>query len=166
MVPDPDTACVGLEYFAFRGDDLWTMSDEALVELATRELTQLGLATPDKVRRGYVVRVPLAYPMYDEDYAERVGEIREWLAPIGNLQQVGRNGLHRYNNSDHSMLSAMRAVDNVLTGAGHDIWAVNVESAYHEESTDADVEQPYKALPEQARAERFERELARERSAA
>jgi hypothetical protein len=96
--------------------------------------------------------------MYDEDYAERVGEIREWLAPIGNLQQVGRNGLHRYNNSDHSMLSAMRAVDNVLTGAGHDIWAVNVESSYHEESTDADVEQPYKALPEQARNERFERE--------
>jgi len=166
MVPDPDTACVGLEYFCFRGDDLWTMSDEGLVELATQELTKLGLATPEKVRRGYVVRVPLAYPMYDADYAERVAEIRGWLDEIGNLQQVGRNGLHRYNNSDHSMLSAMRAVDNVVAGAQHDIWAVNVESSYHEESTDADVEQPYKALPEQARAERFERTPAGERAAA
>ena len=115
MVPDPDTACVGLEYFAFKGDDLWTMDDDDLVALATRELEQLGLARPEQVRRGYVVRVPLAYPMYDEDYAERVATIREWLDPLGtNFQQVGRNGLHRYNNSDHSMLSAMRAVDNVL----------------------------------------------------
>jgi protoporphyrinogen oxidase len=147
MVPDPDTACVGLEYFAFKGDDLWTMDDDALVKLATDELAQLGLARPEQVRRGYVVRVPLAYPMYDETYAERVEKIRGWLSGLGNLQQVGRNGLHRYNNSDHSMLSAMRAVDNVLTGAGHDIWAVNVESAYHEEQTDADVEQPYKKPP-------------------
>src|SRR3954447_14613632 len=139
MVPDPDTACVGLEYFAFKGDDLWTMDDDDLVALATEELHKLGLARPEQVRRGYVVRVPLAYPMYDERYAERVETIREWLDPLGtNFQQVGRNGLRRYNNSDHSMLSAMRAVDNVLTRAGHDIWAVNVESSYHEEQTDAD----------------------------
>ena len=148
MVPDPDTACVGLEYFAFKGDELWTMEDDDLVALATRELEQLGLARPEQVRRGYVVRVPLAYPMYDEDYAERVATIREWLDPLGtNFQQVGRNGLHRYNNSDHSMLSAMRAVDNVLTRAGHDIWAVNVESSYHEEETDAQAQQPYKNVP-------------------
>ena len=148
MVPDPDTACVGLEYFAFKGDELWTMEDDDLVALATRELEQLGLARPEQVRRGYVVRVPLAYPMYDEDYAERVATIREWLDPLGtNFQQVGRNGLHRYNNSDHSMLSAMRAVDNVLTRAGHDIWAVNVESSYHEEETDAQAQQPYKKVP-------------------
>lgn len=147
MVPDPDTACVGLEYFAFRGDDLWTMDDDALVELAKQELDALGLATPDKVRRGYVVRVPLAYPMYDRDYADRVAKIRSWLDELGNFQQVGRNGLHRYNNSDHSMLSAMRAVDNLLHGESHDIWAVNVESAYHEEATDADSEQPYKEAP-------------------
>src|SRR3712207_540840 len=75
MVPDPDTACVGLEYFAFKGDDLWTMDDDALVELATQELQQLGLARPEQVRRGYVVRVPLAYPMYDAEYAERVAKI-------------------------------------------------------------------------------------------
>jgi protoporphyrinogen oxidase len=148
MVPDPDTACVGLEYFAFKGDELWTMDDDDLVALATRELEQLGLARPEQVRRGYVVRVPLAYPMYDEDYAERVATIREWLDPLGtNFQQVGRNGLHRYNNSDHSMLSAMRAVDNVLRRAGHDIWAVNVESSYHEEETDAQAQQPYKKVP-------------------
>jgi protoporphyrinogen oxidase len=148
MVPDPDTACIGMEYFAFKGDDLWTMADEDLVALASRELEALGLASADKVRRGYVVRVPKAYPMYDAEYAERVEAIRSWLDPLEGFQQVGRNGLHRYNNSDHSMLSAMRAVDNMLRGARHDIWAVNVESAYHEEQSDADVEQPYKRVPE------------------
>ncbi len=160
MVPDPDTACVGLEYFAFKGDDLWTMDDGDLVELATRELAQLGLAKPEQVRRGYVVRVPLAYPMYDEDYAEKVATIRSWLDPIKGLVQVGRNGLHRYNNSDHSMLSAMRAVDNMILGAEHDIWAVNVESAYHEEQTDADAEQPYKKVPVTPAMKEEERAMA------
>jgi protoporphyrinogen oxidase len=145
MVPDPDTACVGLEYFCFEGDDLWTMSDDDLVALATKELETLNLAPAGKVRRGYVVRVPKAYPMYDEDYSERVDVIKGWLGELTNLQQVGRNGLHRYNNSDHSMLSAMRAVENVLTGTKHDIWAVNVESAYHEEHQEP--EQPYKSAP-------------------
>jgi protoporphyrinogen oxidase len=146
MVPDPTTACVGLEYFCFRGDELWTMDDDALVELATKELAEIGLATPDKVKRGYVVRVPMAYPMYDRDYAEKVAAIRGWLDDFGtNLIQIGRNGLHRYNNSDHSMLTAMRAVDNLLTGATHDIWAVNAESAYHEEHEEP--EQPYRQLP-------------------
>jgi protoporphyrinogen oxidase len=145
MVPDPDTACVGLEYFCFEGDDLWTMSDDDLVALATSELEQLNLAPAGKVRRGYVVRVPKAYPMYDEDYSDRVDVIKGWLGRLTNLQQVGRNGLHRYNNSDHSMLSAMRAVDNVLHGTKHDIWEVNVESAYHEEHQEP--EQPYKSAP-------------------
>src|SRR3954447_21979136 len=145
MVPDPDTACVGLEYFCFEGDELWTMSDDDLVALATKELEQLNLAPAGKVRRGYVVRVPKAYPMYDADYSDRVDVIKGWLAGLTNLQQVGRNGLHRYNNSDHSMLSAMRAVENVLHGTKHDIWAVNVESAYHEEHQEP--EQPYKDAP-------------------
>jgi protoporphyrinogen oxidase len=146
MVPDPSTACVGLEYFCFKGDELWTMDDDALVELATRELAAIGLASPDKFKRGYVVRVPMAYPMYDTEYAERVAVIREWLETIGNLDQVGRNGLHRYNNSDHSMLTAMRVVDNLLAGTSHDIWAVNAESAYHEEHEEP--EQPYRNVPE------------------
>jgi protoporphyrinogen oxidase len=146
MVPDPSTACVGLEYFCFKGDDLWTMDDDALVALATEELTAIGLATPDKVKRGHVVRVPMAYPMYDRQYAERVATIRGWLEGIANLDQVGRNGLHRYNNSDHSMLTAMRVVDNLLDGGAHDIWAVNAESAYHEEHQEP--EQPYVNVPE------------------
>jgi hypothetical protein len=92
------------------------------------------------------MRVPKAYPIYDEDYAERVRTIRTWLDGIENLQQVGRNGLHRYNNSDHSMLTAMRAVDNLLAGAHHDIWEVNAESVYHE--TDVADEHPYRVAPE------------------
>src|SRR5215212_9107143 len=133
MVPDPSKACVGLEYFCFKGDDLWEMDDAALVELAKREIGQLGLVDPARVDRGFVTRVPKAYPMYDADYGDRVAVIRRWLEGIGNLQQVGRNGLHRYNNSDHSMLTAMRAVENITQGTRHDIWAVNADSAYHEE---------------------------------
>ncbi len=146
MVPDQSKASVGLEYFCFKGDDLWEMDDEKLVELAKAELAQLGLVDPSRVERGFVTRVPKAYPMYDADYGERVQVIRGWLEGIGNLTQVGRNGLHRYNNSDHSMLTAMRAVDNVTKGTNHDIWAVNAESVYHE--TDEADEQPYKEVPE------------------
>ena len=143
MVPDADTACLGLEYFCFEGDELWNTSDDDLIALAGRELGHLGLVDPARVRRGYVVRVPRAYPMYDSSYAARVLTIRGWLEGIENLQQVGRNGLHRYNNSDHSSLTAIRAVDRLVTGAEHDIWAVNVESVYHEEDTPD--EQPYVA---------------------
>ena len=146
MVPDPDKACVGLEYFCFAGDDLWTMADDDLVALASDELERLKLAPKEKVERGYAIRVPKAYPIYDADYAERVGTIRRWLDGIENLQQVGRNGLHRYNNSDHSMLTAMRAVDNLLAGSHHDIWEVNAESVYHE--TDVADEHPYRTAPE------------------
>jgi protoporphyrinogen oxidase len=146
MVPDQSKACVGLEYFCFEGDDLWTMSDDDLVDLASRELEQLGLAPRSKVERGYAVRVPKAYPMYDRDYEERVAAIRGWLESVGNLQQVGRNGLHRYNNSDHSMLTAMRAVENLVKGKSHDLWAVNAESVYHEE--DVKEEHPYREAPE------------------
>jgi protoporphyrinogen oxidase len=146
MVPDPDKACVGLEYFCFAGDDLWTMADDELVALAARELEELGLVKGDRVERGFAIRVPKAYPIYDAEYPDRVATIRAWLETIENLQQVGRNGLHRYNNSDHSMLTAMRAVDNLLTGAGHDLWAVNADSAYHEEHVPD--EHPYRKAPE------------------
>jgi protoporphyrinogen oxidase len=146
MVPDPTKACVGMEYFCFAGDDLWSMSDDDLVALAADELERLRLAPKSKVERGYAIRVPKAYPIYDADYAARVEVIREWLGGIENLQQVGRNGLHRYNNSDHSMLTAMRAVENMLEGAEHDIWAVNAESVYHE--THVQDEHPYRKAPE------------------
>ena len=152
MVPDADMACVGLEYFCFEGDELWSMPDDDLVAMATGELARLGLADAGRVRRGYVVRVPRAYPMYDSRYAERVDVIRGWLDGLSNLQQVGRNGLHRYNNSDHSSLTAIRAVDRLVTGADHDIWAVNVESVYHEE--DVVEEQPYRRAEDTARPAR------------
>ena len=121
-------------------------AEEEEVEEAKKELGQLGLGDPAKVEKGYVTRVPLAYPMYDADYAQRVDAIRGWLETISNLQQVGRNGLHRYNNSDHSMLTAIRAVDNIVNGANHDIWEVNAESVYHEE--DVADEHPYKRAPD------------------
>jgi protoporphyrinogen oxidase len=147
MVPDPTKACIGLEYFCFAGDEMWEMDDEKLVELGMRELEQLGLARAEKLEFGFATRVPKAYPMYDMDYAGRIEAIRAWLDGLENLQQVGRNGLHRYNNSDHSMLTAMRAVDNLVDGAEHDLWAVNAESAYHEEETQ-DEQQPYIEAPE------------------
>ena len=142
MVPDPDRSCVGLEYFCFEGDDVWCAPDGDLVALAAAELERTGLAPAASVVAGHVVRVPKAYPVYAGDYAERVDAIRAWLDGIGNLQQVGRNGLHRYNNSDHSMLTAMRAVENLLDGAEHDIWSVNADGVYHEEH--GPDEQPYR----------------------
>jgi protoporphyrinogen oxidase len=146
MTPDPRRSCLGLEYFCFEGDELWSGSDEDLIALGRREVSELGLVDPKRVAGGHVVRVPKAYPVYDAEYAGRVETIRGWLDGIANLQQIGRNGLHRYNNSDHSMLTAMRAVENLCDGAGHDVWAVNADSAYHEQE-EAD-EQPYRVAPE------------------
>ncbi len=146
MVPDAARTCVGLEYFCFEGDDLWNASDAELVARATRELEQIGLAPSSRVEAGHVVRVPKAYPIYDDRYEERVQTVRDWLSGIANLQQIGRNGLHRYNNSDHSMLTALRAVDNACHGTGHDLWAVNSDGEYHEERRPA--EQPYRRAPE------------------
>ncbi len=131
--------CLGLEYFVFEGDELWTMADEELVKLGKSELAVLGLVDPAAVEAGYVVRMPKAYPMYDETYKANVATMRNWLethAP--NVYPVGRNGMHKYNNQDHSMYTAMLSVENIL-GADprHDIWNVNVEAAYHEEATEA-----------------------------
>jgi len=152
MVPNETDTSIGMEYFCFEGDEIWNMNDDDLVAMATRELAKLHLARADQVKFGFVVRVHKAYPMYDVEYPERVRTIRGWLEGIDNLIQVGRNGLHRYNNSDHSMLTAMRAVDNILTGSHHDIWAVNAESVYHEE--DVEDEQPYVDAPKTPAMER------------
>jgi protoporphyrinogen oxidase len=146
MVPEGSSdASIGMEYFCFEGDELWNMSDDDLVAMAGQEIEKLHLAHAANVRFGFVARVHKAYPIYDTDYAARVSTIRGWLSTMSNLQQVGRNGLHRYNNSDHSMLTAMRAVDNILLGTDHDIWAVNVESVYHEEHREN--EEPYRNPP-------------------
>ncbi len=158
MVPNDTDASIGMEYFCFEGDHLWNMNDDDLVKFATREIQQLGLAKADNVKFGFAVRVHKAYPIYDAEYGERLETIKAWLASVSNLTQVGRNGLHRYNNSDHSMLTAMRAVDNILLGSGHDIWAVNAESVYHEE--DVADENPYRNAPE---TKAMEQPLASER---
>ena len=135
MVANPNNTCLGLEYFCFEGDELWTMPDQNLIDLGTRELETLGFIRASDVDDGAVVRMPKAYPVYDSDYKEALTEVREYLNDFNNLQLVGRNGLHRYNNQDHSMLTAMLAAENIL-GANHNLWEVNAEQEYHEEILD------------------------------
>ena len=133
MVPDESKTCLGLEYFCFEGDGLWTMKDADLIELGKRELESLGLVKASDIEDGSVVRMPKAYPVYDGVYAEALRIVREFLGgSLGNLQLVGRNGMHKYNNQDHSMLTAMLAVKNIM-GANYDLWKVNAEQEYHEE---------------------------------
>lgn len=131
MVPDPATTSLGLEYFCSAGDPLWEATDAALLKLATGELAQLGLATADEVRRGTVIRQRQAYPVYDEAYQANLLTIQAYLRRFDTLQTVGRNGMHRYNNQDHSMLTGLLAARNIL-GAAHDLWDVNTQRSYQE----------------------------------
>lgn len=138
MVPDPNKTCLGLEYFCFEGDGLWTTNDADLVALGTKELGILGLVDPKDVEDGAVVRMPKAYPVYNGEYVTSVDTIREFLAEqMPNMYLVGRNGMHKYNNQDHSMLTAMLSVKNIL-GANYDVWGVNVDNEYHEEVKEQD----------------------------
>jgi protoporphyrinogen oxidase len=133
LVKDGRT-CLGLEFFVNVGDDTWNRSDEDLIAQGARELEQLGLARASDVERGFVVRMPKAYPFYDAGYKDNVEVIRRWMEEhTPNLHPVGRNGMFRYNNQDHSMLTAMLTVQNIVDGTHHDIWDVNVEEDYHEE---------------------------------
>ncbi len=134
LVKDGRT-CLGLEYFVNEGDETWTMPDDELVALAQKEIAQLGLVTGDVIEAGYVVRMPKAYPVYDEFYKRNVDVIRAWLAEaVPNVHPVGRNGMHRYNNADHSMMTALLTAQNILGATPpHDVWDVNVEEDYHEE---------------------------------
>ncbi len=129
----PGTTCLGVEYFCFQGDDIWQMSDEHAVSLATQELARIGLVDPSKVIDGVKVLVPKAYPMYDSHYEGAVATVRAYLEQFENLQTCGRNGLHRYNNQDHSMWTAMLATLNLVEGRRHDVWSVNTEGDYLEE---------------------------------
>jgi len=135
MVPDPSKASIGLEYFCHEGDGIWASDDADLIELAKRELEVLGLVSSERVIDGTVIRQPKAYPVYDENYRACVDSISDYLDGFSNLQTVGRNGMHRYNNQDHSMLTAMLAARNVIDDKGkiRDVWNVNVERSYHEE---------------------------------
>ncbi|MGQ0646182.1 MAG: NAD(P)/FAD-dependent oxidoreductase [Gemmatimonadaceae bacterium] len=132
MVPDAGRTCLGMEYFCFEGDGLWNSRDEDLIELAKREIAQLGLADPAKVVDGTVVRMRKAYPVYDSVYAGHLSTVRTCIDALSNFHTVGRNGMHKYNNQDHSMLTAMMAVAN-MRGASHDVWSVNTDFEYHEE---------------------------------
>jgi protoporphyrinogen oxidase len=137
LVKDGRT-CLGLEYFVNEGDDLWSAPDEELAVLAEKEITELGLVPPGAVQAAFVVRVPKAYPVYDSGYSERVEILRDWLAENAqNVHPVGRNGMHRYNNQDHSMLTAMLVAENITRGTRHDPWTVNVEEEYHEQGSAA-----------------------------
>ncbi len=137
MVPDASKTCLGLEYFCTRGDGIWTSSDEDLIALAKRELAEIGLSGDAIIEDGTVIRQPMAYPVYDEDYKQHVATIQEYLGTFENLQTVGRAGMHRYNNQDHSMLTALLAARNILGeldgDTPHDLWNVNVERSYHED---------------------------------
>ncbi|MEK7795159.1 MAG: hypothetical protein AAB353_11545, partial [Candidatus Hydrogenedentota bacterium] len=134
MVKDPGTIWLGLEYFCDEGDDLWSMSDAEFAAFAARELAQIAIIDANDVLDSVVIRMPKTYPAYFGAY-ERFDVIREYLDPIENLFLIGRNGMHKYNNQDHSMLTAMIAVDNIAAGNTRkdNIWAVNTEEEYHEE---------------------------------
>ncbi|MDX2201910.1 MAG: NAD(P)/FAD-dependent oxidoreductase [Hyphomicrobiaceae bacterium] len=134
MVPDEKLACLGLEYFCFEGDGLWNSSDADLIALAKKELAQIGLAREDEVKDGCVVRQKKAYPVYDDSYKVHVEEIRSELADkYPTLHLVGRNGMHKYNNQDHAMMTAMLTVKNIIAGETlFDVWNVNEDAEYHE----------------------------------
>ncbi len=132
MVPNEKQASIGMEYFCSAQDEIWSTDDSKLIEMASKELEFLGLAKRHDVVDGTVIRQPKAYPVYDTEYKEAVYKIADWLNTLENFQTVGRNGQHRYNNQDHSMLTGMYAARNIL-GSHYDLWSVNVDRAYHEE---------------------------------
>jgi protoporphyrinogen oxidase len=133
MVPDPAKSSLGLEYFCTEGDEVWTMSDVDLIALGKREVERIGLARQADVEDGCVVRVDKAYPVYDSDYREHLERLRSYVDGFKNFQTIGRNGLHRYNNQDHAMLTGMLAVRNAVLAEKNDLWSVNTDQEYHEE---------------------------------
>jgi protoporphyrinogen oxidase len=137
MVPDQSKTCLGMEYFCNENDTLWQMSNTELIKLASKEIKELGLVDPEiNIEDGTVIRQFKAYPVYDDEYKSNLEVIQEYIQTFENLQTVGRNGMHRYNNSDHSMLTGLLAAKNIL-GEDHDLWNVNVERSYHEEFTNS-----------------------------
>ena len=133
MVPDQNKTSLGMEYFCNEGDEYWCMSDADLIELGKQEIAKIGLANYEDVVEGAVFRVEKTYPVYDSNYAQHMEVIKSYVSEFDNFQTIGRNGLHRYNNQDHAMLTGMLAVRNMLDGEQNDLWAVNAEQAYLEE---------------------------------
>ncbi len=141
MVPDQSKTSLGLEYFCNEGDELWNMADADLVELGTQELARMGLAHRTDVIDGCVHRVEKSYPVYDSTYREHLNHVRGFIESLDNLVTIGRNGLHRYNNQDHAMMTGMLAVRNVVLGERNDLWSVNTDAEYHEEIRDTKVKE-------------------------
>jgi protoporphyrinogen oxidase len=139
MVADPAKTWIGLEYFCYETDSLWKMPDEELKKFAISEVEKIGILNASDVSDGHVVRVPKTYPAYFGTY-DRFDVIRRFMARFENLFLVGRNGMHKYNNQDHSMLTAMTAVDNITAGITdkENLWSINTEMEYHEEKADKD----------------------------
>jgi protoporphyrinogen oxidase len=146
MVPDPSRTSLGLEYFLWDKDAKWRWSQERLIELGMRECTQLGLLAPSEVEDGTIVRMPKAYPIYDQQYLDHIKTVRRYLDFLTNLQTIGRNGLHRYNNQDHSMLTGVYAARNIV-GEQYDVWSVNTEMDYHEAGQVADTPASDRLVP-------------------
>jgi protoporphyrinogen oxidase len=159
MVPDLAKSSLGLEYFCSEGDDLWKMSDAELVQLGKRELERIGLASAADIEDGCVFRVPKAYPIYDSDYRDYLAIVRDFVGSLENYQTIGRNGLHRYNNQDHAMVTGMLAVRNVIFGEKNDLWSVNTDQEYHEEIRDEVQLEP--EIPLEAVKEAFARAFAK-----
>ena len=146
MVPDLTKTSLGLEYFCTEGDGLWGMSDAELIELAKRELNRIGLASPADIEDGCVFRVQKAYPIYDSEYRGHLATVKNFVAGLENYQTIGRNGLHRYNNQDHAMVTGMLAVRNLAAGEHNDLWSVNTDQEYHEEIREKVALEPEVAL--------------------
>lgn len=146
MIPDPNHTSLGAEFFCSRGDDLWEMSDEDLIALTVRELVQLRLVSEEQVLDGVVYRRPNAYPVYTGNYKQHLATLETFFKGFSNLQMVGRSGLHKYNNQDHSMLTAILAAENI-DGAENDIWAVNTDDDYHEGAAATTEDQAARRLP-------------------
>ena len=145
---DPSKTCLGLEYFCFEGDGLWNAPDSELVALGASELVKLKMCRPEDVEGGVVVRQPKAYPVYDETYKQHLAVVRDYVQQhLVNLQLVGRNGMHHYNNQDHSMMTALLAARNIALGTSYDPWKVNTEAEYHEDARLGDEDTSGRLMP-------------------
>ena len=151
LVPDASRSSLGLEYFCFEGDDLWNRSDDELLELGRREIDTIGLVPASDVVDGCVVRMPKAYPVYDDEYQRHLSVIRNWLVKLSNLELAGRNGMHKYNNQDHSMMTALLAARNILGLGRYDTWKVNTDAEYHEEGGETDNQSAGRIVPRKVR---------------
>jgi protoporphyrinogen oxidase len=152
MVPDPSKSSLGMEYFCFEGDDLWTRCDSDLLALGRREIEEIGLVAASEVIDGCVVRMPKAYPVYDDEYQRHLAVIRRWLALLTNLELAGRNGMHKYNNQDHSMMTALLAARNIMGMGRYDTWKVNTDAEYHEEGGEAEAQTRGRLVPQRVGA--------------